>query len=183
MRVSFEGWVDANSGLFCSPTYDSNYGANHRFDVIPSPGAVQWFGNSRASTSRACVADYAVPDTITLDGYIRERACSFIEGEVYVPGLTDAPAVHPERVLARAEATLDGVAMPTVWMGFQGRSGNNYRFRYELPRDALWYGNRWSTLKYTLSYSTDGVIWSSEVQRTVVRDATWCNPSWGTCTP
>ncbi|MBS1153876.1 MAG: putative lipoprotein, partial [Myxococcaceae bacterium] len=116
-----------NTGLWCSPSYDSNNGQNYRFDVVAPPAKVQWFGNTRSSTSRACVADQNVPDPITLDGYIRERACSFVEGEVYVPGLTDGAALRPELVLARAEATLDGVALPTQWLGFQGRTGNNYR--------------------------------------------------------
>ncbi len=170
-----------NTGLSCSPSYDSNNGSNYRFDVIAQPAKVGWFGNTLASTSRACVADQSVPASLTLDGYIRERACSFIEAQVYVPGLTDAAALRPELVLARAEATLDGVALPAKWMTFQGRTGNDYRFRYELPRDTLYYGAKWSTLKYTLAYSTDGVIWSRDVERTVVRDPSWCNPSWGSC--
>lgn len=171
----------SNTGLWCGPSYDSNDGNNYTFDIVAAPPKVQWFGNTKSSTSRACVADTTVPDPITLDGYIRERACSFVEGQVYVPGLTDGAALHPELVLARAEATLDGVALPTVWMGFEGRTDNNYRFRYPLPRDTLWYGSKWTSLKYTLSYSTDGVSWSNDVQRTVTRDVSWCNPAWGSC--
>ncbi len=172
-----------NTGLWCGPSYDSNDGNNYAFEVIAAPPKLQWFGDTKSSTSRACVADQSVPEPITLDGYIRERACSFIEGQVYVPGVTDGVDLHPEKVLARAEATLDGIALPPQWMAFQGRTDNNYRFRYSLPRDTLWYGIKWSVLKYTLTYSTDGVTWSRDSQRTVVRDATWCNPSWGSCTP
>ncbi|MBS1150060.1 MAG: hypothetical protein H6Q89_1758, partial [Myxococcaceae bacterium] len=51
----------------------------------------------------------------------------------------------------------------------------------ELPRDTLWYGSKWSALKYTLSYSTDGVTWSTDAQRTVLRDVSWCNPAWASC--
>lgn len=171
-----------NTGLWCSPSYDSNDGKNYAFDVVAAPpAAIGWFGNAKSSTSRDCVANTNVPATLTLDGYIRERACSFIEADVWVPGLTDASVQHPELVLARAELTLDGTALPPQWLTFQTRTGNDYRFRFDLPRDVLYYGSKWSTLEYTLAFSTDGITWARDSKRAVVRDATWCNPAWGSC--
>jgi hypothetical protein len=84
-------------------------------------------------------------------------------------------------VLAQAELVLDGKPLPAQWLGFQGRTGNDYRYRFELPRDLLWYGNKWSTLQYTLAFSTDGISWKREIPHTVIRDVTWCNPSWSSC--
>ncbi len=170
-----------NTGIWCTPSYDSNSGANYRFEVVAPPPAISWFGNPMASTSRACVADHAVPEPIKLDDYVRQRACSFVEEQVYVPGLTDVEPQHPERLLAQAELLLDGKMLPAQWLSFQGRTANDYRYRFELPRDLLWYGNKWSTLQYTLKFSSDGVTWKSEVPHTVTRDVTWCNPSWSSC--
>lgn len=178
--TSAEVWF-VNTGLWCSPSYDSNNGANYRFDVISPLAPVQWFGNSKSSTSRDCVANQNVPDSITLDGYIRERACSFVESQVYVPGLTDGSSLRPELVMAKVESKLDGVAQPMRWLTFQSRTGNNYTYRYEVPRDTLYYGSKWTRLEYTISWSTDGVIWVDDIPREVKRDVTWCNPAWGSC--
>lgn len=179
--TSAEVWF-VNTGLWCSPTYDSNDSRNYVFPVASAPPAtIAWLGNARASTSRDCAANQAAPAVLTLDSYIRERACSFVEADVYAPGLTDQPAQHPELLLARAELTLDGVALDPVWLGFQQRVGNDYRFRFELPRDTLYYGAKWSTLDYTLAFSTDGVVWTRDSRRSVKRDPSWCNPAWGSC--
>ncbi len=178
--TSAEVWF-VNTGLWCSPSYDSNSGANYRFEVIAPPAAATWFGNTKSSTSRECVANQNVPYSLTLDGYIRERACSFVESQVYVPGLTDDATVRPALVMAKVESKLDGVAQPMRWLTFQGRTDNNYTYRYELPRDALYYGSKWSRLEYTIAWSTDGVIWVNDIPREVLRDVTWCNPSWGSC--
>jgi hypothetical protein len=178
--TSADVWF-VNTGLWCSPTYDSNQGNNYHFAVVAPPPAISWFGNPRSSTSRECVANQSVPEPIVLDGYIRERACSFIEEQVYVPGVTDVEAQHPEFVLAQAEIMLDGVAQPNQWLSFQGRTGNDFKYRFDLPRDVLWYGSKWTTLQYTMAFSTDGVIWKRELQHTVRRDVTWCNPSWSSC--
>ncbi|MBL8956001.1 MAG: hypothetical protein JNK82_34825 [Myxococcaceae bacterium] len=176
-------WVEAwfvNTGLSCQPAYDSNQSQNYRFDVEPvTPAPVGWFGNEGSSTSRSCTAVAGIPEPILLDGYIRERACSFVELDVWARGTTDT--AKASTLAARVEATLDGAALPAQWLSFKGRVGNDARFRYELPRDTLWYGAKWSTLSYTLSFSTDGVTFVRDVTRTVRRDPTWCNPSWGSC--
>ena len=177
-----EMWF-VNTGLWCSPQYDSNLGANYQFTVSDvAPAAVAWVGNGAASTSRNCEANIAIPEPIVLDGYIRERACSFLEMEAWVPGLTDTSPDKPEWLAARAELTLDGKVLPSTWLNYLGRSSNNYRYRFELPRDILYYGAaKWSELKYTLAFSTDGMNYTRDTTRTVRRDPTWCNPAWGSC--
>lgn len=179
-------WVEVwfvNTGLSgCQPAYDSNNGQNFWFTVdAQSPPAIGWVGNAGASTSRDCTARAGVPDPIVLDGYIRERACSFVETDVWAQGLTDDAAQRTGLLAARVSSAIDGVAQPTRWLELRGRFGNDWRYRYELPRDALYYGSKWSTLSYTLEFSTDGVSWRAEPTRTVKRDPTWCNPSWGSC--
>ena len=56
--------------------------------------------------------------------------------------------------------------------------GNDYRFHYEIPRNALYYGRKWETFTYTLRFSTDGHVWSRDVTRTVTRDPSFVNSAW-----
>ena len=169
-----------NAGLSCQPAWDSLDGANYRFEVEQkTPPAIGWFGNPASSTSRDCTARAGIPEPIVLDSYIRERACSFVELDVWVPGVTDS--ARPGLLAAKVEAKLDGVALGDQWLEYRGRVGNDSRYRYTLPRDVLYYGAKWSTLTYALALSTDGVVWTRDVTRTVKRDASWCNPSWGAC--
>ena len=176
-----EMWFD-NTGIGCGPAYDSNSGNNYSFDVSTTgPAPIGFVGNGAASLSRQCEANIAIPEPIVLDEYIRERACSFVELDVWAAGLTDQAAMHPELIAARAEASLDGTALAPVWLTLVGKNGNNYRYRYTLPRDSLYYSAKWSTLSYTVEFSTDGVVWSKDQTRTAKRDPSWCNPSWGSC--
>jgi len=176
---SAEIWF-VNTGLSCSPAYDSNLSQNYRFTVEQrAPAAVGWFGNGGSSFSRACEAAPGIPASVTFDGYIRERACSFVEIDVWAPGTTDG--AKAATLAARAELSLDGVALPSPWLQFVGRAGNDARFRFDVPRDVLWYGSKWSALTYTLAFSADGVVFTRDVPRTIRRDVSWCNPSWGSC--
>lgn len=81
------------------------------------------------------------------------------------------------------ELLLDGAPMAVSSPpAFVGRVGDDYRFHYELPRSDLYSGPKWQTLSYTLRFSTDGGAWTREVTRALVRDATFCNPAWASCT-
>ena len=80
--------------------WDSDYGHNWRFPVVATaPAAVGWAGDWGSSTDRACTHAAGVPQPITIDEYMRERACIFIDADVWIPGMTDvsrpAPRVHP----------------------------------------------------------------------------------------
>lgn len=181
VELWFENFTGAGSG--CA-AWDSNYGAHYAFDVEPrAPQAVGWVGNPGSSFTRACSRQDGVPDEVRLDSYLYSRACTFVEVDVWVPGLTDGAALKPHGVLAQAELVLDGRALPPAWLTFVGRVGNDYRYRFELPRSELYYGPKWTTLRYGLRFSTDGDRWTAERARTVVRDASFCNPAWVDCAP
>jgi len=180
-EVWFRNFTGAGSNC---EQYDSNLGANYRFTVEPRAfAAVQWVGNPGSSFSRACAREEGAPLSVTLDSYLQQRACSFVEADVYVPGLTDGAALKPEAVWADVELLLDGKPLaPSSPPTFVGRVGNDYRFHYELPRSDLYSGVKWQTLSYTLRFSTDGSTWTREVTRTLVRDPSFCNPAWPSCT-
>ena len=84
----------------CDP-WDSNYGSNWRFPVMAARRAVGWAGDWGSSTDRACPHGAGVPQPITIDEYMRERACIFVDADVWVPGATDAGTPHPEWIQAR----------------------------------------------------------------------------------
>ena len=179
VEVWFKNFTGA--GSTCE-AWDSNYGANYRFDVearaLPK---VQWAGNGGSSFSRACTREDGVPANVVMDSYVQQRACSFVTADVYVPGVTDAAVQKPWAVYARAVLSLDGVALDPASLAFVGRVGNDYRYQFEVPKSALYYGPKWSVLTYTLRFSTDGARWTEEPSRTVTRDVSFCNPAWGSC--
>lgn len=172
------------AGSTCE-AYDSNFGANYRFPVEAAPFSnVQWVGRPGSSTNRACAREEGAPTDLVLSSYVQQRACAFIEADVYVPGLTDGVGgLKPYAVLARASLSLDGAALPEQALSFVGRAGNDYRFHFEVPKSALFYQPaKWRRLEYTLEFSTDGTTWAKDVTRTVTRDVTFCSPAWTDCT-
>jgi hypothetical protein len=179
-QVWFHNFTGAGSN--CS-AWDSNQGANYQFAVEPHGfAAVQWVGNPGSSFSRACSRQEGAPATVVLDSYLQQRACSFVEADVYVPGLTDGASLKSEAVWADVELKLDGQPMTANALpAFVGRAGNDYRFHYELPRSDLFYGPKWQTLSYTLRFSTDGDTWVRDTTRTLTRDVSFCNPAWASC--
>ncbi|GMU60264.1 MAG: hypothetical protein AMXMBFR34_20270 [Myxococcaceae bacterium] len=179
LEVWFKNFTGAGSSCV---GWDSNLGNNYRFAVEPKPFApVQWVGNAGSSFTRACSRGNGVPDPIALTSYLHQRACTFVEVDVYTPGLTDGAATKPEALWAQAVTTLDGQERPVSWLTFVSRVGNDYRFHYELPRAELYHGPKWSTFTYRLRFSTDGLTWQDEPTRTVTRDSSFCNPAWGDC--
>ena len=72
---------------------------------------------------------------------------------MWTAGITDS--ARPGLLAAKVEAKLDGVALGDQWLEYRGRVGNDSRYRFTLPRDVLYYGAKWSTLTYTLAFSTD----------------------------
>ena len=123
-----------------------------------------------------------------MDSHIRERACSSVDADAWVPGLADQWPEHPERVAAQAELSVDGKPNIHVWLSPVGRVGNNLRFRWELPRAEMNH-QFWNTYRFAFRFSTDGRTWhrigqaagpSGGAPRTVERDPSWCNPGW-TC--
>jgi hypothetical protein len=189
--TSAEFWFhnESGAGNTCD-AWDSNYGANYKFDVLSAaPAAPVWAGSWGGSFNRACTHADGLAEPMKVDSYVRERACMFVDADVYVPGLTDAATQHPEKLAAQVEYAVDGGAKKTAWLTFQGRVGNDYRFRWELPRGEMT-TTYWNQYSYTFRYSTDGATWfvigqgngpTGGAPRTVVRDASWCNSGWPGC--
>ncbi len=178
-EVWFSNFTGAGSSC---QAWDSNEGANYSFDIEPVAfKPVGWLGDIGSSFARDCTRRDGVADPAVLDSYVQQRACAFVEIDVWVPGLTDASVEKPAAVLARAQQSLDGVALTPVWLSASGRTGNNYRYRFTIPKSDLYYGPKWSTFTYTLQTSTDGTSWASEPPHSIRRDVTFCNPAWSSC--
>lgn len=189
--TSAELWFknESGAGNFCE-AWDSNFGANYRFDVLATPPATPvWAGNWGGSFNRACTHADGLAEPVKVDSYVRERACTFVDADVYLPGVTDGAALRPGKLAAQVEYSVDGGAKKTAWLTFQGRVGNDYRYRWELPRGEM-ANVYWNTYAYTFRFSTDGATWFTIGQgngpiggapRTVVRDASWCNAGWPGC--
>ena len=155
--TSVEIWF-YHSGNGCAGVYDSDYGANYPFAVeAQAPASVVWAGDWGGSFSRDCVHQNGLADPIVIDSYVRERACKFVDADVYVPGLTDGATERPAYVQAQVEFSVDGGATQYAWLSYQGRVGNNYRYRWALPYEVTL--ANWSAYQYAFRYSTDGVNW------------------------
>lgn len=147
------------SGRTCQSRYDSNYGQNYGFPVeAQSPADVVWAGDWGGSTARDCVHRDGLADPLVIDSYVMQRACRFVEADVYVPGVTDAATARPELVQAQVEFSVDGGPLQYKWLSYQGRVGNNHRWRWDLASEPLAY-TTWSQYHYAFRYSTDGVSW------------------------
>jgi hypothetical protein len=136
--------------------WDSKYGENYRFPVIDLPPLVGWVGDWGSSIDRACVHQPGVPDPIVIDEYARERACLFVDADVWVPGAED----HAEWIAAQVALSKDGAGPTYSWLEPQGRVGNNQRFRFQLPYELRNVAD-WTTASYSFRFSTDGRTWFS----------------------
>ena len=188
--TSVELWF-STSGETCATAWDSNYGRNYSFAVAATPTKAQvaWAGAWGSMVSRGCaVSDRqaSVPEPLVLDSWTLTRAtCLFVEVDVWAPGLTDAAQEHPELLLAQVQYQRDGGGVQTGWLDYQGRVGNNYRYRFDLWRSGIDFINTpWDKVTYALRFSSDGNSWYSVAQdggaqRTLSRGADWCPGSWG----
>lgn len=141
--------------------WDSDYGRNWPFPVIATaPPDIGWAGDWGSSTNRACEHTPGVPDPIRIDEYMRERSCIFIDADVWVPGVTDVAAPHPEWIQAQVEWRKDASAPIDSWLAYQGIFGHNARFRFSVPYE-LRSMTDWSTATYEFRVSTDGNTWTS----------------------
>jgi uncharacterized protein DUF6209 len=161
--------------------WDSNYGNNWSFPVVAAaPAAVGWVGDWGSSTDRACQHAAGVPQPITIDEYMRERACIFVDADVWVPGVTDVSTTHPEWIDAQVQWAKDAGAPVTAWLDYQGIVGHNARFRWSVPYDLRDEAD-WTTASYAFRFSTDGNSWTTVAQPsgadwTLVRAFTFSTP-------
>jgi hypothetical protein len=184
--TSVEIWF-WNWSAMSSPcqAWDSQFGTNYRFEVVAaSPSPVVWAGDWGNGLTRECSHRLGLDDPILLDSYLMERACLDLYADVYIPGLTDGWSLRPELVQAQVELSRDGGEPTTSWLSFVGRVGNNYRYRWTLPREEL-RRVEWNELGYAFRFSTNGVDWyrlataagpEGGAPRTITRDFTL--PGW-----
>ena len=140
--------------------WDSNLGANYVFPVVATATPpIGWLSDVGGSTDRACQHGDTLADPIVIDEYARERACLFADADVWIGGVTDGGAPHPEYVLAEVEWAKDGAAPADSWLDDVGRVGNNERFRWQLPYELRNQAD-WTTATYALRFSVDGRTWT-----------------------
>jgi hypothetical protein len=132
-----------------------------------------------------------VPEPLTLDSWALTRAtCLYVDVDVWVPGITDAPIARPELLLAQVQYRRDGGELQTGWLEFVGRFGNNYRYRFDPSRAGIdFIYSSWDKIAYALRFSADGNTWYQVAQgagpdggtlRTIARGADWCPQTyWG----
>lgn len=157
MEVWFQN--TSGAGSTCA-TWDSQSGTNYVYSVeAAAPAPVQWAGDWGGSFARDCAHRDGLVEPIILDSYVMQRACSFVDVDVYVPGITDGATTRLEAVFAQVEWSLYGVGGPhTDWLDGVERVGNNYRFRWLMPRSLL-SNVAWQTMSFTFRFSTDGLTW------------------------
>jgi hypothetical protein len=149
-------------GRNCEAVWDSNYGRNYEIsikaDVAPSPS---WAGQWRKLTgSGQCIALNKTEDLPDVAAFFESdlKSCQAVEAEVLVPGLTTAVESDPDSLMALVVWSIDGQQQRPQWLTFSGRSGQNYRFRWQLPTELL-RQIPWSKIDYSFQFSTDGVFW------------------------
>lgn len=162
-----ELWFRNYSAEQTCETWDSNYGKDYWYTVAPVGDAVVWAGDWGGSFARDCTHRDGLAEPITIDSYVRERACKWVDADVYVPGLTDAATdatteQHPERLWAEVEWQLDGVAQPSVPLQYidrAGADGHNARYRWQLPYELTMAPATWTAATYHFRFSHDGNAW------------------------
>ncbi len=170
-RVEFWFHNTAGAGVQCE-AYDSNFGSNYVFDVVDHGAtAVAWAGDWGGSFSRACTHQDGLQDPINIDSYVMQRACSFVDADVYVPLDGDVAPAHG--VLAQVVFARDDETPVRAWLEPVGRVGNNQRFRWWLPRTDMGM-LAWTRYSFSFRFSVDGVTWTSIARedgtnRTVLR--------------
>lgn len=157
--VAVELWfVNASGAGNNCQAYDSNSNANYRLGVAAEPpAAVTWAGDWGGSFTRECAHSDGLGEPVRLDGYTLQRACTFVDADVYAAGFTDVPG-RAALLFAQVEYRIDGGPALREPLRLVGQVGSNARFRWELPRQEL-SRQEWSTVEYTFRFSTDGASW------------------------
>ncbi len=132
---SFEVWVE-NTAIPGCQAWDSNFGANYRFDLLLPP---QWVGATTVRISRDTSDPCAGPDAAAgfdFDTWARQRAAiANVCFRVWSPGVTDRD--DPE-LWRKLDATLRwrprGSSQPlrSVYATVNARVGNDARFAVDL---------------------------------------------------
>ncbi len=158
---SVELWFGA-AGRACGSHWDSSYGSNHRFDMqAPTEAQVGWAGDWGFDFTRACGQRQSpMPEPLVADSYVLQRACTLVYADVWATGLTDLEGADPRYLLAQVEFQRDDGPVQHAWLQWQGRVGNNFRYRWDAASADLIHP-QWENITYRFRFSTDGLNWHS----------------------
>jgi hypothetical protein len=146
----------ADSSGLCED-WDSVGGSNYNFATEASATAIKWAGDWGQGFSHQCVHQNGLEEPLQLTADKTAGTCMLIDADVYAAGLTDASAEHPEKIAARVEYSVDGQATQTGWLSYQGKVGNNYRFRWDLPLAMRM--TRFENYKYSFKFASGSASW------------------------
>jgi hypothetical protein len=170
VATGVELWF-STTGTGCETAWDSNFGSNYSFAVASAPPSaeVSWAGDWGSMASRGCLdgdRQDGVAEPWVFDSWVLTQAiCTWAEVDVYAAGLTDGASEHPELLLAQVVYSLDGGEAQTGWLGYQGRVGNNYRYRWDIAHSGIDLVNvPWDSVTWALRFSTDGNHWFQVAQ-------------------
>lgn len=135
---------------------------DHAPQGCPAARGVGWAGSWGGLFSHACEYRAGVPDPIVFTKSALGHDCMSLMAEVWIPGLTDA-GTDPSQILAQVETDIGfqgGPLSPTATypLTFDGRTGNNYRYRWDTSEN-VGRADR-GDYTYRFRFSADqGVTW------------------------
>ena len=133
-------WFQNNSVWGCN-AYDSAFGKNYHFTVLPAANEPGWTGNARAVISRQtcngpCEGDlHPVTGEVVYDTWARQRAAyRAITFEVWKDGVTDHDNAELWKQLdVQVHSRVGGAgAFTSAYVSFERRLGNNARYLTDL---------------------------------------------------
>jgi hypothetical protein len=150
-------------GRSCEGAWDSNFGNNYEITIkpgiTPSPAwAGQWQILEGSSDCNSFTSSQPLNDPQNISDPQLSQGCLAVEAEVLVPGLTNSPEASPQGVQAQVVWKTDSGARSTQWLNLVGRHGQNFRYRWLLPKSLL-LTRDWAHLEYLFQFSTDGLFW------------------------
>jgi hypothetical protein len=172
---SLELWFQVNNRWGCN-AYDSNFGANYRFNVTADPRAPGWIGDGAVVISRAtcnglaCDGDRrSITSPWTYETWARQRAAiRVVTFDVWKQGVTDFDNPNLWRQLDVQMFYRFGRtgAYRSQYVSFERRVGNNARYAVDLRTiDPL---NDFPPLTacppFALSPSPDGTLVSAALE-------------------
>jgi hypothetical protein len=150
-------------GRSCEGAWDSNFGRNYEIalkpGITPSPAwSGQWQILEGGQDCETSISTQLSNEPTILSDQQLAQGCLAVEAEVLVPGLTNSPEGSPQGLQAQVVWKTDSTVRSTQWLTFVGRRGQNFRYRWMLPKTLL-LTRDWSQLEYLFQYSTDGLFW------------------------
>lgn len=164
-----EIWFRNYNGDQRCEEFDSDYGRNHHATIVAPPPPVAWAGDWGNGNWRGCEHRDGLDEPIVIDSYLRQRACLFVDADVWVPGLTDCAALRPQDLWAQVEWSEAGAPTRTEPLSFVARVGNNYRYRFQLPPEVR--QPPFAGATFAFRFSSDGNDWYAIGPRTITTAA------------